>query len=94
MNEAPDGSRYNIGGDNEITNIDLIKIICGKMDILLEREIGSSEKLIKFVTDRLGHDWRYSVNCDKIKKELNWYPKTNFELGLQNTLKWYIQEYA
>jgi dTDP-glucose 4,6-dehydratase len=92
LNEAPDGSRYNVGGDHELTNIDLVKMICKRMDVLLKRETGSSEKLITFVKDRLGHDWRYSINCDKIKNELGWEPKTNFELGLENTMKFYIQD--
>ena len=92
LNKAPDGSRYNVGGGHELTNIDLVRMICKRMDVLLKRELGSSEKLIQFVTDRLGHDWRYSVNCDKIKNELGWEPQTNFDLGLENTLNWYIQD--
>jgi len=94
LNKAPNGSRYNVGGGHELTNIDLVRMICKRMDVLLKREPGSSEKLIQFVTDRLGHDWRYSVNCDKIKKELGWEPKTNFDLGLENTMKFYIQDLA
>ena len=92
LNKASDGSRYNVGGGHELTNIDLVRMICKRMDVLLKRELGSSEKLIQFVTDRLGHDWRYSVNCDKIKNELGWEPQTNFDLGLENTLNWYIQD--
>jgi len=82
---------YNIGGSNEWTNINLIKLLCKIMDKKLNREVGTSEKLITFVKDRAGHDARYAIDSAKIQKELNWKPSINFENGLEKTVDWYLE---
>ncbi|NCP84919.1 MAG: dTDP-glucose 4,6-dehydratase [Bacteroidetes bacterium] len=84
------GDTYNIGGFNEWTNIDLIKVICKVMDKKLERELGTSEKLITYVTDRAGHDMRYAIDSTKISKELGWKPSLQFEEGIEKTIDWYM----
>lgn len=81
---------YNIGGFNEWQNIDLIKLLCKQMDEKLEREPGSSEKLITYVKDRPGHDIRYAIDASKINKELGWKPSVTFEEGLSKTIDWYL----
>ncbi|MFV0345662.1 MAG: dTDP-glucose 4,6-dehydratase [Bacteroidales bacterium] len=84
------GETYNIGGHNEWTNIDLIKLMCSIMDRKLNRDIGSSEKLISYVTDRAGHDLRYAIDSTKLQKELGWVPSLQFEEGLEKTIDWYL----
>ncbi|WP_321996251.1 dTDP-glucose 4,6-dehydratase [Draconibacterium orientale] len=84
------GETYNIGGFNEWTNIDLIKVICKKMDEKLGREAGTSEKLITYVKDRAGHDLRYAIDATKIKNELGWEPSLQFEEGIEKTIDWYL----
>jgi dTDP-glucose 4,6-dehydratase len=84
------GETYNIGGHNEWTNIDLIKILCQQMDEKLDRAIGESEKLITYVTDRAGHDMRYAIDATKLKNELGWLPSLQFEEGLGKTIDWYL----
>jgi dTDP-glucose 4,6-dehydratase len=81
---------YNIGGFNEWKNIDLVKILCQQMDEKLKREAGTSEKLIKYVKDRPGHDLRYAIDASKINKELGWSPTVTFEEGLSETIDWYL----
>lgn len=81
---------YNIGGFNEWTNIDLIKVIIKTVDKLLEREEGTSEKLITYVTDRAGHDLRYAIDSTKLKNELGWEPSLQFEEGIEKTVRWYL----
>lgn len=88
------GETYNIGGNNEWKNIDLIKLICKTCDKLLGNTEGESEKLITFVQDRAGHDLRYSIDSSKIKTELGWKPDVQFEEGLEETIKWYINEFT
>lgn len=85
------GETYNIGGNNEWTNLDLVKKLCDIMDVKLGREIGSSQKLITFVKDRAGHDQRYAIDASKIEKELNWKPSIRFEEGFEKTIDWYLQ---
>jgi len=85
------GSTYNIGGNNEWKNIDLVRKICNLMDEFLGREIGTSEKLITFVKDRPGHDLRYAIDSSKLRNELGWEPRHSFEEGLRKTIKWYIE---
>lgn len=85
------GETYNVGGFNEWTNIDLIRILCKLMDRKLDREPGSSEKLISFVKDRPGHDKRYAIDATKINKELDWEPSLQFEEGLEKTIDWYLE---
>ncbi len=81
---------YNIGGFNEWKNIDLVKLLCRKMDVELGRKNGASEELITFVKDRPGHDLRYAIDASKIKNELGWMPSVTFEQGLEKTVKWYL----
>ena len=81
---------YNIGGFNEWKNIDLVRLLCTQMDEKLDREIGSSEKLITFVKDRPGHDKRYAIDATKINTELGWNPSVTFEEGLSKTIDWYL----
>lgn len=84
------GETYNIGGENEWKNIDLVKLLCKIMDSKLGREAGTSEKLITFVTDRAGHDLRYAIDSSKIARELGWKPTATFEQGLEKTVDWYL----
>ena len=84
------GETYNIGGFNEWQNIDLIKLLCKLMDKKLERQNGSSIKLITFIKDRPGHDKRYAIDANKINKELGWKPTVTFEEGLSKTIDWYL----
>ena len=88
------GEVYNIGSDNEFSNIDLISKICSIMDEILPSKEGSYLDLISFVEDRPGHDTRYSLNCDKIKNELGWQPKISFDDGLRDTIEWYISNFS
>ena len=81
---------YNIGGFNEWKNIDLIKVIIKTVDRLLGRELGTSDKLITYVTDRAGHDLRYAIDSTKLKDELGWEPSLQFEEGIAKTVKWYL----
>ena len=84
------GETYNIGGNNEWTNIDLIHKLCEIMDRKLNREAGTSAKLITFVTDRAGHDLRYAIDSSKLQRELGWKPSLQFEEGLEKTVDWYL----
>jgi dTDP-glucose 4,6-dehydratase len=85
------GETYNIGGNNEWKNIDLIKKMCEIMDGKLNRKPGTSEKLITYVKDRAGHDLRYAIDSSKLQKELGWKPSVNFEEGLKKTIDWYLE---
>ncbi|MBT07291.1 MAG: dTDP-glucose 4,6-dehydratase [Rhodospirillaceae bacterium] len=85
------GETYNIGGGSERKNLDLVKELCNILDRLCpSSSIRSYSKLISFVEDRPGHDLRYSVDDSKIRKELQWKPKWNFEMGLEKTVLWYL----
>lgn len=84
------GESYNVGGLNEWTNLELIRLLCQLMDEKLKREKGSSEKLITFVADRAGHDKRYAINANKLATELGWKPSVSFEEGLDLTINWYL----
>jgi dTDP-glucose 4,6-dehydratase len=77
------GEVYNIGGHNEMRNIDVVKLIC--------KSLGKSEELIKYVTDRKGHDMRYAIDPTKISTQLGWLPKTSFSEGIAKTIKWYLE---
>ena len=85
-----DGETFNIGGHNEWKNIDLIKLLCKVMDKKLNREPGTSEKLITYVTDRAGHDLRYAIDSSKLQKKLGWKPSLQFEEGIEKTVSWYL----
>lgn len=84
------GETYNIGGFNEWTNIDLVKVICKVMDNRMGEPEGTAEKLITYVTDRAGHDLRYAIDANKIMKELGWEPSLQFEEGIEKTIDWYL----
>ena len=86
------GETYNIGGNNEWKNIDLVELLCDTMDQLLNRKVGSSRSLIRFVKDRPGHDRRYAIDASKIKDELGWEPKVQMQEGLLATAKWYLEQ--
>ena len=88
--EGKNGETYNIGGFNEWQNIELIKLLCVKMDEKLGREAGESAKLITYIKDRPGHDRRYAIDASKINKELGWKPSVTFEEGLGHTIDWYL----
>jgi len=84
------GETYNVGGDNEWKNIDLVRLMCSIMDRKLGRSSGSSAELITFVTDRAGHDLRYAIDSSKLQRELGWKPSVTFEQGLEMTIDWYL----
>jgi dTDP-glucose 4,6-dehydratase len=84
------GTVYNIGGNNEWKNIDLVKLLCRIMDQKLGREEGESAKLITFVKDRPGHDLRYAIDASKVISETGWRPETSFDIGLEKTVDWYL----
>jgi len=84
------GEVYNIGGNNEWKNIDLVKMLCQIMDRKLNREKGTSEKLITYVKDRAGHDLRYAIDSSKLQKELGWKPSIDFPAGLEKTVDWFL----
>lgn len=84
------GETYNIGGNNEWKNIDLVLLLCKIMDNHLGREEGSSKKLITYVTDRAGHDLRYAIDSSKLQNELGWEPSLQFDEGLEKTVEWYL----
>lgn len=90
FHNAKAGSTYNIGGHNEWTNIDVIRLLCKIMDKKLGRAEGTNEKLITFVKDRAGHDLRYAIDSTKLQNELGWKPSLQFEEGLERTVDWYL----
>ena len=89
------GETYNIGGNNEKTNLEVVQLICDLVDRKLEFPYRgkSSRELISFVVDRLGHDTRYAIDASKLKSRLNWEPSKTFEDGLAQTVDWYIDNY-
>jgi dTDP-glucose 4,6-dehydratase len=84
------GQTYNIGGWNEKPNIEIVHIICGLLDELRPKDMGSYNNLINFVTDRPGHDRRYAIDASKIERELGWKPAETFETGILKTVQWYL----
>ncbi len=85
------GESYNVGGTSEATNLDVVRRICGLMDEMVpDKERGSHERLITYVTDRPGHDQRYAIDAGKIKRELGWAPRETFATGLRKTVRWYL----
>ena len=83
------GETYNIGGHNEIENIDVVKQICTLLDELAPKAY-SHDTLITYVKDRPGHDMRYAIDASKIQRDLGWQPKETFETGLRKTVEWYL----
>lgn len=89
--KGENGETFNIGGNNELENINIVDMICNIMDEISPRNNGKSySKLITYVSDRPGHDFRYAIDASKIKKRLNWVPKESFSSGIRKTIKWYI----
>ncbi|QRZ12372.1 dTDP-glucose 4,6-dehydratase [Paracoccus methylovorus] len=84
------GRSYNIGGENEATNIDLVRSICGHMD-RLRPDAAPHDRLISFVTDRPGHDRRYAIDPGRVRNELGWRPSVTVEEGLRRTVEWYLE---
>ena len=86
------GETYNVGGNNEIKNIDIVITICTILDDLQPSDNGKSySELITFVKDRPGHDFRYAINAKKIQNELGWFPRESFETGIKKTVEWYLE---
>ena len=83
IHKGRSGEVYNIGGHNEMSNINIVKLVC--------KELGKSESLITYVTDRKGHDMRYAIDSAKIQNELGWVPETKFADGVKKTIKWYLE---
>lgn len=90
MNRGVPGETYNIGGENEWENIRLVNVLCEKVAHFTGKQKDYYEKLITYVKDRPGHDRRYAINCDKIKRELGWSQSVNFDEGLNRTIEWYM----
>ena len=91
FHEGRSGETYNIGGGNEWRNIDLVRLIVRTTDRLLGRPEGASERLITYVTDRAGHDLRYAIDSSKLRRELGWEPAFRFEEGIEQTVRWYLE---
>ncbi|MDA8657618.1 dTDP-glucose 4,6-dehydratase [Flavobacteriaceae bacterium] len=92
LHQGKIGETYAIGGDNEQKNLDLVYYLIKQVDKKLNRPVGTSIELIQFVSDRLGHDYRYAIDASKIKLELKWKPSTSFENGINNTIEHYIKK--
>ncbi len=90
IHRGKENQTYNIGGDNEWMNIEIVEKLCDLVDENLGRPIGDSRKLIQFVKDRPGHDRRYAIDSSKLKEELGWKPETDFGTGLKKTVEWYL----
>ncbi len=91
INNGKIGETYNIGGENEWTNIDLLNVLCEVVAKETNKEKDHYKSLISYVKDRAGHDRRYAINCDKINRELDWKQSLTFAEGLHKTVKWYLQ---
>jgi dTDP-glucose 4,6-dehydratase len=90
LKQAVPGSVYNIGGNNEWKNIDIVHLVCDLLDVRLGRKNGENRSLITFVKDRLGHDRRYAIDATKLKTDLGWSPAYTFEQGIAETIDWYL----
>ncbi len=86
IRKGMDGEVYNVGGHNEMRNIDIVRLIC--------KELGKPESLIVYVADRKGHDMRYAIDPSKIHRELGWFPATKFADGIKKTIRWYLENKA
>ena len=92
LHQGKPGETYAIGGNNEQKNIDIVYQLIEITDRLLDRPEGTSKELVRFVTDRLGHDFRYAIDASKIKRELGWESKTPFKEGLEQTVRSYLKK--
>ena len=90
--ESKSGETYNIGCNNEIDNVTIVKIICNLLDQKKPRKEGKYEDLITFIKDRVGHDFRYAINSSKLQKELEWKPESNFNDSISKTIDWYMNK--
>ena len=90
INNGREGETYNIGGENEWENIKLVHVLCEKLAAVSGKEKDYYKRLITYVKDRPGHDRRYAINCDKIKRELGWSQSYDFKKGLDHTIRWYL----
>ena len=91
IHKGKPGETYNVGGNNEVKNIDLVKQLCQLMDELApDLPVSPAESLITFVKDRPGHDRRYAIDASKIEQEIGWSPQETVTGGLRNTVKWYL----
>ncbi len=90
LKTAQPGSVYNIGGNNEWKNIDIVNLVCDLLDSRLKREPGENRQLISFVKDRPGHDRRYAIDASRLKNDLGWEPEYTFESGIAETIDWYL----
>ena len=90
LNHGTIGQTYNVGGNNEIKNLNVVRTICDILDELLPKDNESYSDLITFVKDRPGHDFRYAIDAKKINNELGWTPKESFESGIRKTIEWYL----
>lgn len=85
------GRSYNVGGRSERRNIDVVRAICALVDEMApDAALGPRDKLIRFVTDRPGHDARYAIDCTRVEGELGWRPRESFETGLHKTVRWFL----
>jgi dTDP-glucose 4,6-dehydratase len=94
LDKGRPGETYNIGGKNEVKNIDVVTTICRKLDALRPRSAGRHEDLITFVADRPGHDRRYAIDPAKTEREIGWRPAETFESGIDKTVRWYLDNTA
>ncbi len=94
FHNAQSGQTYNIGGENEMKNIEVAEMICSILDEIRGKPKGYHSDLISFVKDRPGHDWRYAMDITKIKHDLNWRPEKTFEEGLRLTVEWFVSKFS
>jgi len=90
LKQAVPGSVYNIGGNNEWRNIDIVNLVCDLLDSRLGRAVGENRQLVTFVKDRPGHDRRYAIDASRLKRDLGWEPAYTFESGIAETIDWYL----
>jgi dTDP-glucose 4,6-dehydratase len=90
LKSAKPGSVYNIGGNNEWFNIDIVNLVCDLLDQRLGRNSGENRELITFVKDRPGHDRRYAIDASALKRDLGWEPAYTFKRGIAETIDWYL----